>query len=166
MGGGTPIYCNVLHAEPRPEIPRGDGGDNLYLLGERFQMDYVVIRVIEAIGDAGVAADIHRSRRFSKRKREVQRERQRLSRLADFLTSKWQRHYGEEKRIQTQEKAAIKRLIATRVTERMEPYIHFHYQPVERPTCPYVGFHSAALLRQVEQSGIEDGEVVNTEANK
>ena len=42
MGGGTPIYCNVLHAEPRPEIPPGDGGDDLYLLGEHFQMDYVV----------------------------------------------------------------------------------------------------------------------------
>ena len=90
MGGGAPIYCNVLHAEPRPEIPPGDGGDNLYLLGERFQMDYVVTRAIEAIGDAGVAADIHRLRRFSERKREVQRERQRLSRLADFLTSEWQ----------------------------------------------------------------------------
>ena len=36
MGGGAPIYCNVLHAEPRPEIPPGDGGDDLYLLGERF----------------------------------------------------------------------------------------------------------------------------------
>ena len=42
MGGGTPIYCNVLHVEPRPEIPPGDRGDDLYLLGERFQMDYVV----------------------------------------------------------------------------------------------------------------------------
>ena len=71
MGGGTPIYCNVLHAEPRPEIPPSDGGDNVYLLGERFQMDYVVMRAIEAIGDAGVAADIHRLRRFSEKKREV-----------------------------------------------------------------------------------------------
>ena len=42
MGGGAPIYCNVLHAEPRPKIPPGDGGDDLYLLGERFQMDYMV----------------------------------------------------------------------------------------------------------------------------
>ena len=295
MGGGAPIYCNVLHAEPRPEIPPGDGGDDLYLLGERFQMDYVVTRAIEAIGDAGVAADINRLRRFSERKREVQRERQRLSRLADFLTSEWQRHYREEKQIRAQEEAAIKRLIAARVTERMEPYIHFndehaylsrshmrndilrsgwneleqnygtditrprptvygswtaperyktpepepegeapitsttprtsssaagsdrsaelkaqaarrrssrckyctvrghfakectvphrlchrvggsrcsvprnhfYYRPVERPTCPYVGFHSAALYKQVEQSGIEDGEAVNTKANK
>ena len=61
MGEGAPIYCNVLHAEPRPEIPPGDGGDDLYLLGEHFQMDYVVTRAIEAIGDVGVAADIHRS---------------------------------------------------------------------------------------------------------
>ena len=97
MGGTTPIYCNVLHAEPRPEIPAGDGGDDLYLLGERFQMDYVITRAIEAIGDAGVAADIYRLRRFSERKHEIQRERQRLSRLADFLTSEWQRHYGKEK---------------------------------------------------------------------
>ena len=126
MGGGAPIYCNVLHAEPRPEIPPGDGGDDLYLLGERFQMDYVVTRAIEAIGDAGVAADIHRLHRFSERKREVQRERQRLSCLADFLTSEWQQHYGEEKRIRAQEEAAIKWLIAARVTERMEPYIHFN----------------------------------------
>ena len=94
MGGGAPIYCNVLHAKPRPEIPPGDGGDNLYLLGERFQMDYVVTW---AIGDAGVAADVHRLRRFSERKREIQRECQRLSHLADFLTSEWQQHYGEEK---------------------------------------------------------------------
>ena len=90
MGGGAAIYCNVLHAEPWPEIPPGDGGDNLYLLGERFQMDYVVTWAIEAIGDAGVAADIYRLRCFSKRKREVQWERQRLSRLVDFLTLKWQ----------------------------------------------------------------------------
>ena len=34
MGGGAPIYCNVLHVEPRPEIPPGNGGDDLYLLGE------------------------------------------------------------------------------------------------------------------------------------
>ena len=46
------------------------------------------------------------------------------------------------------------------------PRNHFHYRPVERPTCPYVGFHSAALYRQVEQSSIEDGKMVNTEANK
>ena len=72
MGGTTPIYCNVLHAEPRPEIPAGDGGDDLYLLGERFQMDYVVTRAIEAIGDAGVAADIYRLCRFSERKHEIQ----------------------------------------------------------------------------------------------
>ena len=90
MGGGTAIYCNVLHAEPRPEIPPGDGGDDLYLLGERFQMDYVVTLAIEVIGDAGVAADVYRLRCFSERKREIQRERQRLSRLADFLTSEWQ----------------------------------------------------------------------------
>ena len=126
MGGNTPIYCNVLHAEPRPKIPPGDGGDNLYLLGEHFQMDYVVTRAIEAIGDARVAADVYRLRRFSERKREIQQEHQRLSRLADFLTSEWQRHYGEEKRIRAQEEAAIKRLIAARVTERMEPYIHFN----------------------------------------
>ena len=295
MGGGAPIYCNVLHAEPRPEIPPGDGGDDLYLLGERFQMDYVVTRAIEAVGDAGVVADIYRLRRFSERKREIQRERQRLSRLADFLTSEWQRHYGEERQLRAQEEAAIKRLIAAQVMERMEPYIHFndehtylsrsymrndilrsgwnelkqnygtdiarprptvygswttperyktpepgsegevlttsttpqtspsaagsdrsaelraqaarrrssrckyctvrghfakectvshrlchrvgggrcsfprnhfHYRPIERPTCPYVGFHSNALYKQVEQSGIEDGEMVNTEANK
>ena len=126
MGGNAPIYCNVLHAEPRPEIPPGDGGDDLYLLGERFQMDYVVTRAIEAIGDTGVATDIHRLHRFSERKQEVQREHQRLSRLADFLTSEWQRHYGEGKRIRAQEEAAIKRLIAARVTKCMEPYIHFN----------------------------------------
>ena len=90
MGEGTPIYCNVLHAEPRPEIPPGDGGDDLYLLGEHFQMDYVVTRAIEAIGDARLAADIHRLRCFSEKKQEVQRERQRLSCLTDFLTSEWQ----------------------------------------------------------------------------
>ena len=74
MGGGAPIYCNVLHVEPRPEIPPGDGGDDLYLLGERFQMDYVMTRAIEAIGDAGVAADIYRLRCFSERKHEIQHE--------------------------------------------------------------------------------------------
>ena len=44
----------------------------------------------------------------------------------DFLTSEWQRHYGEEKQLRAQEEAAIKWLIAARVTERMEPYIHFN----------------------------------------
>ena len=123
MGGGAPIYCNVLHAEPRPEIPAGDGGDDLYLLGECFQMDYVVTRAIEAIGDAGVMADVYRLHCFSERKCEVQQERQRLSRLVDFLTSEWQRHYEEKKQIQAQEEAVIKWLIAARVTKRMEPYI-------------------------------------------
>ena len=37
-------------------------------------MDYVVTWAIEAIGDAGVAADIYRLHRFSERKREVQQE--------------------------------------------------------------------------------------------
>ena len=46
------------------------------------------------------------------------------------------------------------------------PRNHFHYRPIEQPTCPYVGFHSTALFKQVERSGIEDGERVNTEANK
>ena len=44
----------------------------------------------------------------------------------DFLTSEWQQHYAEEKQIRAQEEAAIKRLIAACVTERMEPYIHFN----------------------------------------
>ena len=44
----------------------------------------------------------------------------------DFLTSEWQRHYAEEKRVRVQEEAAIKRLIVARVTEHMEPYIHFN----------------------------------------
>ena len=126
MGGGTAIYFNILHTEPQPEIPPGDGGDDLYLLGEHFQMDYVVTQAIEAIGDAGVAADVYRLRCFSEKKREVQREHQRLSHLTDFLTSEWQRHYTEEKGIRAQEEAAIKRLIAACVTERIEPYIHFN----------------------------------------
>ena len=42
MGGGAAIYCNVLHTEPWSKIPLRDRGDDLYLLEERFQMDYVV----------------------------------------------------------------------------------------------------------------------------
>ena len=99
MGGGATIYCNVLHAKPQPEIPPGDGGDDLYLLGERFQIDYVITWAMEAVGDAGVTADIYRLHRFSERKREVQREHQWLSRLADFLTLEWQQHYGKEKQL-------------------------------------------------------------------
>ena len=89
-------------------------------------MDYVITRAIEAVGDVGVEADIYRLRRFSERKHEIQQEHQRLGRLADFLASEWQRHYGEEKRLQAPEEAAIRRLIAARVTEQMEPYIHFN----------------------------------------
>ena len=126
MRGGAPVYCNVLHTKPRPKIPPSDGGDDLYLLGECFQMDYVVTWAIEAIGDAGVTADIYRLRRCSEKKREVQQECQQLSRLADFLMMEWQRHYAEEKQVRAQEEAAIKRLIAVRVTECMEPYIHFN----------------------------------------
>ena len=72
IGGGAPMYCNVLHAEPRPKIAPGVEGDDLYLLGEHFQMDYVVIWAIGALEDAGVAADIYQLHRFSERKREVQ----------------------------------------------------------------------------------------------
>ena len=258
-------------------------------------MDYVVTWAIEAVGDAGIVADVYRLCCFSERKHKIQRERQRLSHLADFLTSEWQRHYGKEKRLRAQEEAAIKQLITTRVTKHMEPYIHFndehaylsrshmcndilhsgwneleqnygtnvtrprptvygswtaperyktpesgskgeaptasttpqtspsaagsdrsaklkaqaarqhssrckyctvrghfvkectvphrlchrvgggrcsiprnhfHYCPIERPTSPYVGFHSTALFKQVERSEIKDGEMVNTEANK
>ena len=46
------------------------------------------------------------------------------------------------------------------------PKNHFHYRPVEQPICPYVGFHSATFFKQVERSGINDREVVNTEATK
>ena len=99
MGRGVLIYCNVLHTEPRPEIPPGNGGDDLYLLEKCFQMNYVVTQVIEAIGDAGVMADIYRLRQYSEKKREVQQECQCLSRLTDFLMSEWQRHYAEEKQI-------------------------------------------------------------------
>ena len=287
MGGGAPIFCNVLHAEPRPDIAAGTEGDDVYLLGERFQMDGAVTRAIEAIGDAGVTADIIRLRKFSEQKREIQRERQRLGRLADFLTAEWRRHYAEEKQMRAQEKATIERLVAVRTTERMEPYLHYyddhaflargymrndiirsgwseierssgqetsrslpemygswnapqrqdgpptevntpsarsspslevsgsqpltaeqkskvvrrkrsrckyctvvghfardctvphqmchrfgdgkcvvpkthrHYRPMTKPICPYVGFHSVALYKQVERSGIDDGEEVN-----
>ena len=75
MGGNALVFCNVLHAEPQPKIAAGTEGDNVYLLGERFQMDGVVTRAIEAIGDADVMADIIRLRKFSEHKREIQRER-------------------------------------------------------------------------------------------
>ena len=70
-------------------------------------MDGAVTRAIEAIGDAGIMADIIRLRRFSERKREIQRERQRLGHLADFLIAEWRRHYTEEKQMHNQEKATI-----------------------------------------------------------
>ena len=124
--GDAPIFCNVLHAEPRPDIAAGTEGDDLYLLGEYFQMDGAVTRAIEAIGDAGVMADIIRLRKFSEQRREIQRERQRLGRLADFLTAEWRRHYAKEKQMRAQEKATIERLVAARTTERMEMYLHYH----------------------------------------
>ena len=99
MGGGAPIYCNMLHAEPHPEIPPGIKGDDLYLLGEHFQMNYVITRALGALEDAGVTVDVHRLCQFSERKREVQQECQQLSHLANFLTVEWQQHYAEEKRI-------------------------------------------------------------------
>ena len=68
MGGGAPIYCNILHTKPQPEIAPGDNSNNLYLLGEHFQMDYVVPRAIEAIGDVGVATDIYQLLRYSEQK--------------------------------------------------------------------------------------------------
>ena len=74
MGGNAAVFCNVLHAEPCPEIAAGTEGDDIYLLGERFQMEGAVTRAIEAIGDAGVMADIIRLRKFSEHKREIQRE--------------------------------------------------------------------------------------------
>ena len=48
MGGNAPVFCNVLHAEPRPEIATGTEGDDVYLLRERFQMDGAVTRAVEA----------------------------------------------------------------------------------------------------------------------
>ena len=89
MGGNTPASCNVLHAEPRSEIAAGTEGDDVYLLRERFQMDGAVTQAIEAIGNTDVMADILRLRKFSKHKREIQREHQRLGQLTDFLTAEW-----------------------------------------------------------------------------
>ena len=126
MGGNAPIFCNVLYAEPRPEIAAGTERDNVYLLGERFQMDSMVTRAIEAMGDMGIMADIIRLRRFSEWKREIQREHQQLGWLADFLTAEWQWHYAEEKQMRNQEKATIKQLIAAHTMERMEMYLHDH----------------------------------------
>ena len=74
MGGNAPVFCNVLHAEPLPEIAAGTEGDNVYLLGEHFQMDRAVTRVIKAVGNVDVMADIIRLRKFSEHKREIQQE--------------------------------------------------------------------------------------------
>ena len=126
MGGNNPIFCNVLHADPQLDIATGTKGDNVYLLGECFQMDSAITRAIEAIGDAGVTADIIRLRKFSERKCKTQREHQRLGHLADFLTAEWCRHYAEERQMRDQEKATIERLVAARTMERMEPYLHYH----------------------------------------
>ena len=41
------------------------------------------------------------------------------------------------------------------------PKTHKHYHPLTKPICPYVGFHSVALYKQVERSGIDNGEEVN-----
>ena len=41
------------------------------------------------------------------------------------------------------------------------PKMHKHYRPLMKPICPYVGFHSVAFYKQVECSGINDGEEVN-----
>ena len=72
MGGNAPVFCNVLHAEPRPEIATGTEGDDVYLLKEHFQMDKAVTHAIKAMGDAGVMTDIIRLRKFSKHKQEIQ----------------------------------------------------------------------------------------------
>lgn len=74
MGGDAPRYCNVLHAEPRPDIARGDDGNDLYLLRERFQLDPIVARAVEAVGDSGVYADVYRLCCFGEKKREIQRD--------------------------------------------------------------------------------------------
>ena len=126
MEGNAPIFCNVLYAEPWPKIAAGTKGNDVYLLGEHFQMDGAVTRVIKAIGNAGVMANIIRLRKFSERKREIQREHQRLGRLADFLTAEWRRHYVEEKQMRDQEKSTIKWLVATCTMERMKMYLHYH----------------------------------------
>ena len=89
MGGNTPIFCNVLHAKPQPNIVAGTEGDDVYLLGERFQMDGAVTRAIEAIGDTGVMADVICLRKFSEQKRKIQWEQQKLGRFANFLTAEW-----------------------------------------------------------------------------
>ena len=36
MCGNTLVFCNVLHAEPRPEIAAGTEGNDVYLLKECF----------------------------------------------------------------------------------------------------------------------------------
>ena len=41
------------------------------------------------------------------------------------------------------------------------PKTHSHYCPLTKPICPYVGFHSVVFYKQVECSGISDGEEVN-----
>ena len=126
MGGNAPVFCNMLHTEPRPNIAVGTEGNDVYLLGEHFQMDRAITRAIEAIGNAGITADIIRLRRFSKQKHEIQREQQGLGRLANFLTTKWCQHYARERQMRNQEKATIERLVAAQTMEQMEPYLHFH----------------------------------------
>ena len=41
------------------------------------------------------------------------------------------------------------------------PKMHKYYWPLTKPICPYVGFHSVTLYKQVEHSGIDDREEVN-----
>ena len=54
MGEGAPIYCNALHAKPWPEIAPGIKGDDLYLLGDHFQMDCVVTQAIDVTAGTAV----------------------------------------------------------------------------------------------------------------
>ena len=163
MGGNAPVFCNVLHAETRPEIAAGTEGDDVYLLGENFQMDGVVTRAIEAIGNAGVMANIIRLRKFSERKREIQRERQRLGHFANFLTAKWHRHHTKEKQMRDQERATIEWLVTACTTERMEMYLHYHDghtyltrgHTVGQKTVPMFGCFAKIDLKQIQEHNLK-----------
>ena len=125
VGDGYPAYQHLLVAEPSSEPSMDIQPADLLLFHERFQMEPVVNRALEVLGDRGISADVLCLRQFPGRRRALQEMRNQITRLEDFILKECQRYYKRDQALIDEEKEVRDRLIKARAVERMEPYLHF-----------------------------------------
>jgi hypothetical protein len=82
MGYDKPLYCHDLHAEPKPSPTFNDSrvfcNDHLQIFEPTHKSQGVVDRVVEEMGEVGLAAEVQRFRYWSRARQIQQQQLQRI----------------------------------------------------------------------------------------